>query len=123
MNGGTGQVDIATGNAGNLNSIGMGVAGGWTVRAWSWNNTTLREILHAGTVGASVNMSARAKNVSRGYSVNGVPAGVSGGSISAGAQGTLGFLLFYNEFMDLSVAKSHMDTVATIVGGRGPFVP
>ena len=123
LSGGIGQFDIATGNAGSLNSISTGVAGGWTVRAWSWNSTTLREILHSGSVGSSVNMSARAKNVSRGYSVNGVPAGVSGGSISAGAQGTLGFLLFYNEFMDLAVAKSRMDTVATIISGRGQFVP
>ncbi len=119
----TGQLDLATGNAGNLNSMATGVSGGWTARAWSWNSTTAREIFHSGSVGNTITMSSRAKNTSRGYSVNGVPAGVSGGSITAGSTGTLGFLLFYNEYISPTDAASRMNIIASIMAGRGVAVP
>ncbi|HEJ8055909.1 TPA: hypothetical protein SMI48_002240 [Serratia marcescens] len=120
-----GQIDVATGIANpTLTSMPTGVAGAWTIRAWSWNNSTLREIFHSGAIANTRTLSdGRAKNIARGFSVNGVPAGVPGGSITAGTDGTLGFMLFYNEFIDPAVAKSRMDIVADIMLRRGVVVP
>ncbi|MGE5874398.1 hypothetical protein ACQJ1I_06495 [Klebsiella quasipneumoniae] len=118
-----GQLDIAKGSTGTLSSMPSGVSGGWTVRAWSWNNSTLRDIQHSGVIGHSVALTARAMNTARGFSVNGVASGVPGGSITAGNTGTLGFMCFYGEFMDTDTAKSRMDVIANILATRGVSVP
>ncbi|MDT0208527.1 hypothetical protein [Serratia marcescens] len=126
LSGSQGQFDIATGIATPpVTSSPIGVAGAWTIRAITWNKTTYREIFHSGTISRETPLTnGRAKNVSRGFSVNGVPAGVSGGGITAGVTGTLGFLLFYNEYIDPAVAKSRMDAVTDIMNyQRAVIVP
>ncbi|ROS02967.1 hypothetical protein [Raoultella terrigena] len=118
-----GQLDIAKGSAGTLSSMASGVSGGWTARAWSWNGSTVRNIQHSGTIGQSVALTARAKNTTRAFSMNGVAVGVPGGSITAGNTGTLGFVCFYAEYIAPEVAAERMNIIADIMAGRGVTVP
>jgi hypothetical protein len=119
-----GQLDVGTGTAtSTLNSIATGVSGAWTIRAWSWNSSLQREIFHSGTVGNSLTITNRGINTARPFSVNGVPSGASGGSITAGVTGTLGFLLFYNETITTANAATRMNIVASIMASRGIVIP
>lgn len=56
--------------------------------------------------------------------IGGVPSGVTAaGSIVDGVTGTLGMLLFYNEWFDDATGKTIMDNVQKIMAGRGVTVP
>lgn len=126
LSGSQGQFDIATGiPTPSVTSSPIGVAGAWTIRTITWNNSTYREIFHSGTIARETTLTnGRAKNVSRGFAVNGVPSGVPGGGITAGVTGTLGFLLFYNEYIDPAAAKTRMDIITDIMNyQRGIIVP
>lgn len=56
--------------------------------------------------------------------LGGIPTSVGyAGSITAGVTGTVGMILAYNEFLSDADAKSLMDSVASIMAGRGVTVP
>lgn len=122
-NSNSGQFNTATGlTSPNTNPIGFGISGAWTVRVFNWNNSLVQQLDHSGG-SIKFDSTSRQKNISYGYYVNGVPAGVNAGGIIAGIPGTLGFLAFYKEVMTPDMAKTRMDAVADIMLDRGVVVP
>lgn len=115
-----GQMDVATGLASpTLTSAGFGISGAWTARALQWKGNQLREVLRSGNVGSNITLANRAKGDVRPFSVNGVPSGVAGGTITNGAVGTLGMLLFYDKMFTPTEIKDLMDKIAVIMQPRG----
>ncbi|MGK0688991.1 hypothetical protein ACSFC0_27005 [Serratia marcescens] len=113
-----GQFDVAK-NTNSITSVNVDINNGWMIKAYTWNNSNLRIIQHAGGY-TDFALTSRTKGTSNPFRLNGIPSNIGGGSITSGAaSGHLGTVLFYNEYMDVSKAVVYMDIVSQIMAARG----
>lgn len=118
----TGQFDVATSGT-SITSLTTAIDNGWMLKAYTWNGTNLRVIQHAGGY-TDLALPSRTKGTVNAYRMNGIPTTIGGGSTTGGVvSGTMGPVLFYNEYMTVSKAVGYMNLVAAIMSNRGVTVP
>lgn len=112
-----GQMDVAQATGTTLTSLGFGVAGAWTSRAFLWDSSNMRAITRSGSV---VNAALPSRNIGQyKFALNAVPAGRNVGTVTLGFNGTYGFCLVYNEFISESDSIAILSSITSILQGRG----
>jgi len=114
------NVTMGIGTAGGGSSLAAQSTGAWTMQAHRFSETTIERITRAGAV-TQASVTGRVAGASPIY-VNGQPSSVNA-NYSSGSAGNLGMMLFYNELTDNSTLATRMETISSIMSGRGVTIP